>query len=167
MSRAPCEDLDALQRLLNEDLPPEKAAEIVEHVQGCRPCQRLLERLVNRPIDIPLAVATPSGDETTCQESGPDPGTTSSTAGSLVECPSPGVTGDLSPADRASRPVVTDPEAEAPDSTLSRSDPDGSPPQETYGTHGGAYRPTIPGYELLDKLGEGGMGVVYLRARPV
>ena len=165
MSRAPCEDLDALQRLLNEDLPPEKAAEIVEHVQGCRPCQRLLERLVNRPIDIPLAVATPSGDETTRQESRPDPASTSSTAGSLMEFPSPGETADLSPADRASLGAsteATDPEAEAPDSTLSRSGTDGSPPQETYGTHGGAYRPTIPGYELLEKLGEGGMGVVYL-----
>ena len=51
MSQAPCGNLDELQGLLNDDLPPEQAAVIVAHVQGCHPCQRLLERLVTRPME--------------------------------------------------------------------------------------------------------------------
>ena len=57
MSQAPCGNLRELQKLLNDELPPEQAAAIVAHVQSCKPCQHLLERLVTRPIGSPPATA--------------------------------------------------------------------------------------------------------------
>ena len=65
MSHAACGNLRELQNLLDDELPSEQAAAIVAHVQGCQPCQRLLERLVTRPIGSPPASAKLGGDVTT------------------------------------------------------------------------------------------------------
>ena len=54
MHQDPCGNLRQLQHLLNDELPSEQAEAIVAHVQDCQPCQRLLERLVTRPVDAPF-----------------------------------------------------------------------------------------------------------------
>jgi len=163
MSQAPCGDLHEFQKLLNDELPPEQAAAIVAHVQSCKPCQRLLERIVTRPIGSPCNQALPRADETTdliAQTAG-----TSLTAGSMTGCHSSGETSDHSPA--AASPLgieqeATDQEVQDPDRTVIRTGQDIPPTKERDETYCLSHRPTIPGYELLDKLGEGGMGVVYL-----
>ncbi len=150
MSQAPCGNLDELQKLLNDELAPEQAAAIVAHVQGCQPCQLLLERLVTRPIGTPCNSATPGRDETTDLSAPPVE------TEEVRQAPSLG-----------SEPEATDQEVQDPDRTMSRSGQDSPPTQERNETDRVSYRPTIPGYELLEKLGEGGMGWSTWPARPV
>jgi len=146
MSHALCGNLDELQRLLDDELAPEPAAAIIAHVQGCQPCQRLLERIVTRPIGTPCNPDTPGGDETTD-----------------VTAP-PSATEDDNQAEPSPEPKLeaTDQEVQDPDRTMSRKGQDNPPTQDRSESTSPTYRPTIPGYELLEKLGEGGMGVVYL-----
>ena len=59
MNQTPCGHLRELEKLINDELPPDQAARLVAHVETCEPCQRQLERLVTRPLEIPLAPTLP------------------------------------------------------------------------------------------------------------
>ena len=176
MKPTPCGHLRELEELINDALPPDHAARLVAHVETCEPCQRQLERLVTRPLGTPFATSPPGGNETadlSCPAAATEPvrreavresTATSRTDGTMTGCHSAGETTDDSPAGASSlgmELVSTKPEVQDPDRTMSRSGLDNPPTSHRGETPRASHTPRIPGYELLEKLGEGGMGVVY------
>ena len=177
MSAAPCPDPEELRRLIEERLGPIREAEIEVHVEACPLCQVQLERLTARRAwswhdlttyevspsncQAPDAVETESSGETTDIEpnivvppSGPDKdgraGNRATTDDSTGEWPN---STDTEPA-----------EARAADQTRTIG-PGEVAAEVSPVTPRACTRPewpAIPGYELRQKLGEGGMGVVFL-----
>ncbi len=171
-----CPDRNELHRLLEEELEPAREAEIAAHVQTCKLCQRHLEehtagiggrgfeetRDENEPGcqlgngwlfaaaggTTKFGQPSSSGDTNGAADSRGKPGETADyRSGASVPSTDAGGTG------RAS--VSGD--ATATGSGLEQGSPLGPPDSDTPRDW-----PAIPGYELLRKLGEGGMGVVYL-----
>jgi serine/threonine protein kinase/tetratricopeptide (TPR) repeat protein len=171
MTQAPCENLRELEKLIDDMLSPDQAARIVAHVESCKPCQLVLEGLVTRPIGSPRdpispgakatadMMAQPPATESDPQDMLPDP-----TAGSMTGVHFSGETTDLSIDASAlvSDHNSIDQRPRDPDTTLSRSGGNDPAARHLYETDPNPYRPSIPGYEVLEKIGEGGMGVVYL-----
>ena len=177
MTAAPCPDPDDLRRLIEERLGPIRAAEIEAHVETCMTCQGHLERLTARPEwcradratreagssdGCALDAAETEADGVTTdliRENPPAPSETSTDSrggdSATAEGPDgvpPGST-DLEPGDllAADRTATFDAGDGAPGV---------SPVSRRYGPR--PEWPVIPGYELRQKLGEGGMGVVFL-----
>jgi tetratricopeptide (TPR) repeat protein len=177
MSITPCPDPEELRRLIEERLGPVREAEIEAHVESCPTCQDQLERLTARRAwaladrdtqeaggsdrQAPDADLTADVGVTTALDravAGPPRGATPE--GPMDE----GVTVDRS---TGVGPGRTDPEAAGPgDADATETAAGGAIAQDVPRVrprpHTDLAWPEIPGYELREKLGEGGMGVVFL-----
>ncbi len=136
-----CPDTEQFLRLLSQQLDPHEEGELIGHVETCLHCQQALERLTSGRAPAGLA-ADPD----------PDANVTRDLSTRLNSSPgSRRMNGDMAgtsttdPGTTASRDWSLQPESTA--------GPAANAPQ--------AF-PSIPGHELLDILGEGAMGVVYL-----
>ena len=174
-----CPDTEQLHRLLSEQLDPQDEAELAGHIERCEHCHQELERLTSGRVPPRHAE-----DQTTNQSTGQ--------GSSITGTPSPANSGDTSQHSEGNSARLTDsgtdPCATRDLSTRLSSSPGPGRTDEviaglwtldagTPASHGwilhpepparpGAIAPhglpAIPGYELLQKIGEGGMGVVYL-----
>ncbi len=177
MTAAPCPDPEELQRLIEERLGPIREAEIEVHVEACPLCQDQLERLTARRAWCQADRATHEASSWDGQAL--DPAETGAFGGPAdlireILCTPSGATtdgggGDGATADDSTREspgsTDTDPdEARAANRTGTFADgagvSDASPVPAPARRH--SEWPAIPAYELRQKLGEGGMGVVYL-----
>ncbi len=176
MTTATCPDPEELQRLIDERLGPVREAEIEAHVETCRSCQDQLERLTARR-------AWALADRDTHEASAPDGpipdadltadlgATTELGRSAPVPCPAAaaqdrkgeGATSDYHNDERLDGTEWEEAGPRTADSTETADVPTG--PDEPHARprpHTDPAWPAIPGYELRKKLGEGGMGVVFL-----
>jgi len=174
-----CPDTEQLHRLLSEQLDPQDEAELAGHIKRCEHCHQELERLTSGRVPPRHAedqstnqstgqgssitgTQSPANSSDTTQhrecnsarltDSGTDPCATRDLSTRLSSSLGPGRTDEvmaglwtLDPGTPASHGWILHPE---PPARLGAIAPHGLP--------------AIPGYELLQKIGEGGMGVVYL-----
>ncbi len=177
MIAEPCPHPEELKRLIEERLGPVREVEIEIHVEACPLCQDQLERLTARR-------AWDKGDRATHEASSsdgqaPDAPETEAGGGTndlireILLTPA-GATTDFRPGEGATADYSDD---EPPGSTdLEPAEARAADQTATFATGEGAAEvspvpaparvhhpwPAIPGYELRQKLGEGGMGVVFL-----
>jgi serine/threonine protein kinase len=135
-----CPSAQQLEQLLDEQLSADEYQALSAHVSDCELCQAALERLTAEMNAVPESHSSVRGRDALPQE----PGMTEHVKeffGQLKQTPpSPAQLG-LDPADRE------------------------TPLTAPWTPSGAASRavewPVVPGYEILSKLGHGGMGVVY------
>jgi eukaryotic-like serine/threonine-protein kinase len=134
----PCPSVEELRRLVEERLGPVREAEIEAHVEDCPLCQDRLEQLTAR---------RPWEDRDTQEATGANDG---------IAGPSPTAVYD----------GTTEPEGAraGPDATASLAPGGGAPetPRDRPPAPVRSGWPAIAGYAIKEKIGEGGMGVVYL-----
>jgi serine/threonine protein kinase/Tfp pilus assembly protein PilF len=172
MSRNTCPTPDELRGFLNEQLEEALQAEIGIHVDTCPHCQKTLDELTSRDAYELRGLSTKSftrlpGDAAAADdltdppeypETGPerscDPDAGAELSGDLAGEPTLDHV-NLEPSDSGG-------ETSDHQSTTDPDEPEG-PRQSTAheNTQSGPPKPRIPAYELLEVLGEGGMGVVY------
>ena len=138
-----CPSRESLQGLLDERLEGLELEEIVIHIEVCPGCQELLEDLT-RGLGWKSTMPELSG------------------AGGL-EIEQPIDEADLP--DRSTDELTADVLPTGSTQTLTQSEPQSNSPRSEPG-RARALWPWVPGYEIEDRLGEGGMGVVY-KARQV
>ncbi len=178
MMRDSCPELQALQRLLREAPTPGTDARAVAHILSCKQCQAAIERHTGeadtgsngqttqkerepvgreraRPSEAVAGVTTDFGPHVALDN------TDEAGAGGCFE---EGATGDYRSEQKL--PITDDAREDLahgdPDRTVSQGgSAEGPSPAGPRSDTARAW-PTIPGYELVNKLGEGGMGVVFL-----
>ncbi len=170
MYRAVCPAPDELCQFLDEQLEPTRQAEVGTHVDICLSCQTVLETLTQRRASDLFGLSTEflQGSEGRC---GQDPNRASELEGT-----DDGADGaphlDTAPPAHCNGHTSRDPERPRSynSSGESNTDPgwpasdeldDSSARMDRTETDLERRLPQIPAYELLELLGEGGMGVVY------
>ncbi|MFI5454072.1 MAG: protein kinase [Isosphaerales bacterium] len=177
MSPDLCPDLNSLHRLLDEVLEREHEAPIVAHLEICKLCQDQLEKLTAGRASDRNGQAAQQASESRSHDadssSQADPGGTTDfgrptsvqdTDGAAAGRSEEGATGDYNPEQRlpATDDVKEDLAPRDAERTVTQSGPQRSVFPVEPGSNTPHAWPTIPGYELVSKLGEGGMGVVFL-----
>ena len=182
-----CLDDDELLRFLDGELNAEADARIAAHIEGCVICQASLERLTRG--SPALGAGQPIETVQTDSEATPDLARTEILAGDhephddsrrsqptdcgedtharIDEADDPERTGDFIL--RSSSSPIGDTEEARPERAVEVGDPDRTAttdltdgePGPIGGGRAAAGWPTIPSYDILQRLGEGGMGVVY------
>ncbi len=173
----PCPHRDELERLIEERLGPVREAEIEAHVEACPHCQNQLESLTVRRAwerdDRATDEARPSDGhapdaaavEGTAGGTELDPEISVSASNTMtVDRPRDGATTDYSTGERSGSTDTEPAEARAAVRTATFAHGEGAPDVSPISARAREHPewPTIPGYELRQKLGEGGMGVVFL-----
>ena len=171
-----CPDVKVLHRLLVEELEADQRARVAAHVETCKACQLQLETLTAEPAVKWFGQTTQGAGDASHHEAKvlttTDSGVTADVPanarepernGAAVLDPDRWATGRFLPAATPqSTADVTGDFVPVSEATLPRSGDQGNAPEVTPGTGAARPWPAIPGYELVKKLGEGGMGVVYL-----
>jgi eukaryotic-like serine/threonine-protein kinase len=174
-----CPNGNVLLQFLDGELNADDDAQVLAHVEDCVDCQGHLERLTEgrptagdgRPIetvqtdpdstaDLPsteIVERDIGGPETGGDSGQPEPSGTWEHGSDTAEVAGPGSTADFSLSPVAGQTVST---ADDPDRTASviGAEPE---PAQVRRKPAPVDWPTIPGYDILQRLGEGGMGVVY------
>jgi eukaryotic-like serine/threonine-protein kinase len=184
-----CPNDGVLLQFLDGELNAGDDGRVLAHVEDCVPCQEHLERLTaGRPATgegLPIETVQTDSDSTVdlprteiverfVGHSGTggsvrqrEPTSTCETSSGVNQAADPGATADFSGSPVPSQAVSTlelndadAPEADDPDRTASADGADPGPAQLKRKPAPVDW-PNIPGYEILQRLGEGGMGVVY------
>jgi tetratricopeptide (TPR) repeat protein len=157
-SMSDCPSDSELLRLLDGEVDATVDGRLVVHIEGCTACQERLERLTAGGPAPGDGIVIERRFRTGVSWEGEAPAEPVVTGCVARQEPRPPTSGPDGESEEATRDVET--ESDDPNRTVPPSvfEPDAHP---VPGATTPADWPTIAGYDLLERLGEGGMGVVY------
>ena len=179
MTSESCPRFEELCHFLDGRLSPTRETAIVAHVETCGPCQDQLERITSgrrtsgktddRSNGLEIESNGVSGTKSLTMPVGGSTQLSATSATRVAELRLAGGADETIGLAEVSREQPDDTNQATSDSsecdhekTTLQSDHQPLPAEHGSAIKGASPRPAIPGFELMEKLGEGGMGVVYL-----